>query len=218
MTLHDSWIPLFPLSKVLFPRMILPLHIFEERYKEMIGECLEEDRPFGVIHDDDQRDLADAVGTLARVQKVLHSYEDGRMDILSVGEERFRIRDVDEESRSFLRARVETFTDVTAPPAARRAIEEMLSLYRSFIARLGLEAEQKKQLEDLVEDVEQERELSYIIGQTIGLDNRHQVDLLSQTTPNGRVGMLTVELRRQDKVHRLARDLFEGEDFDPTLN
>jgi Lon protease-like protein len=77
-------IPLFPLGLVLLPGMALPLHIFEERYKQMISECLAARTSFGIIWFDGQS--IHSVGCTARVIKVLHRYEDGRMDILTKGE------------------------------------------------------------------------------------------------------------------------------------
>lgn len=80
---------LFPLPLVLLPTERVPLHIFEERYRELIGECLESDREFGLIYadDDGMRD----VGTCARVTEVLARMPDGRMDILVEGRSRFRL-------------------------------------------------------------------------------------------------------------------------------
>lgn len=80
---------LFPLPLVLLPTERVPLHIFEERYRELIGECLESDREFGLIYadDDGMRD----VGTRARVTEVLARMPDGRMDILVEGRSRFRL-------------------------------------------------------------------------------------------------------------------------------
>jgi Lon protease-like protein len=89
-------LPLFPLNTVLFPGMPLPLHIFEERYKQMIGECLEGDRLFGVVL---IRNGSEALGPLAEPHTVgctarimeVEPLEEGRMQITTVGEQRFRI-------------------------------------------------------------------------------------------------------------------------------
>lgn len=89
-------LPLFPLNTVLFPGMPLPLHIFEARYKQMIGECLERDRLFGVVliqnGSESLGPLAEphTVGCTARIMEV-EPLEEGRMQITTVGERRFRI-------------------------------------------------------------------------------------------------------------------------------
>lgn len=95
-------LPLFPLNVVLFPGMPLPLHIFEERYKEMVADCIREDRPFGVVHIeegmDDEGGLTRrvAVGTTAEIAQV-QPLEQGRMLIMTVGRERFRVVELNYE-------------------------------------------------------------------------------------------------------------------------
>ncbi|MCB2200781.1 LON peptidase substrate-binding domain-containing protein [bacterium] len=213
--LHRDIIPLFPLQKVLFPRMILPLHIFEERYKEMIAHCREFNRPFGVLLADEVE--RGAVGTTATIQRVLHEYEDGRMDIIAVGEERFKVTDVIYE-QSYIKAEIKPLVDVNTLAASAREVEGMLDLFRGFIDRLGLEEKQREQLEELVIDLELEREVSYVIGQTIGLDNESQRSLLQQRSPKERIKLLLHELKRYDLLHERARQLFENSDFDPSAN
>ncbi len=214
MTLSNA-IPLFPLTKVLFPRMILPLHIFEERYKTMVSDLGGSSGVFGVVHS--QEVHSGMVGTSARIQRILHTYDDGRMDLIAVGEERFRLIDILEGS-PYLVARIEPVEDSGAVIPAKRQINSMLDLYRRFISRLGLESQQREQLETLVGEMTAEQDISYIIGQTIGLDSDRQQELLEVTSPGERIRLLTGELLRQDTVHKLARRLFEGEDFDPTVN
>ncbi len=91
-------LPLFPLNLVLFPGMRQPLHIFEERYKAMIGDCVEREAPFGIVLIKDGREVGDPaepfrVGTTARINQV-QRLEDGRMNILTQGERRFRLVEV----------------------------------------------------------------------------------------------------------------------------
>ena len=86
---------LFQLQTVLFPRMRMPLHVFEERYRLMIRECIEEDAPFGVVLIKSGPEVGAGavpfdVGTTARISQVEY-LEDGRMNIFSTGEQRFRI-------------------------------------------------------------------------------------------------------------------------------
>ena len=101
-------IPLFPLGVVLLPDMQLPLHIFEERYKRMIADCLAEDIPFGIVLFDGQS--IRAVGCLARITEVMERYDDGRLDIMTRGEERFVIQELIED-RAYMEARVFFFDD-----------------------------------------------------------------------------------------------------------
>jgi Lon protease-like protein len=75
--------PLFPLGLVLLPGEKIPLHIFEERYKQMIGECLEDEREFGIVWLAD--DALKEVGCAARITDVLERFDDGRMNIVVEG-------------------------------------------------------------------------------------------------------------------------------------
>jgi Lon protease-like protein len=81
--------PLFPLGLVLLPGELVPLHIFEERYQLMIGECLEHESEFGIIWLSDEG-LKD-VGCAARIARVLERFEDGRLNILVEGTQPFRL-------------------------------------------------------------------------------------------------------------------------------
>jgi len=101
-------IPLFPLGVVLLPGLPLPLHIFEERYKQMIGECLETDEVFGLVGYNGSE--IKSAGCTARIVEVLKRYDDGRMDIMTVGEQRFHITEQD-ESKPYLQGWVEFFDD-----------------------------------------------------------------------------------------------------------
>ena len=98
-----SLLPLFPLDLVLFPGTSLPLHIFEPRYKEMISECLDRKKSFGIVRAKEEG-VAE-IGCTAEIITVAKKYPDGRMDILTQGRERFEVMQVNQE-RSFLQAEV----------------------------------------------------------------------------------------------------------------
>jgi uncharacterized protein len=124
-------LPLFPLDVVLLPGTPLPLHIFEPRYKEMIGECLANSAPFGVV-----RALEEGVagiGCTAEIVTVTKEYPDGRLDLIAEGRKRFEVLELNRE-RSFLRADVLMVPDEpgsAAPEDRARAIQvhlEILSL------------------------------------------------------------------------------------------
>lgn len=105
----DPRLPLFPLGVVLLPGEPIPLHIFEPRYKEMVQVCLDADRPFGILYASEAA-LA-AVGCTARIRRVAARYDDGRLDIVAVGEERFEVEEVHRD-RVFLTADTHPLGDV----------------------------------------------------------------------------------------------------------
>jgi len=127
-------VPLFPLDVVLFPGTPLPLHIFEERYKEMIGECLAQKSGFGVVRA--QREGLAVIGCMARIARVLHEYEDGKLDILCDGGDRFEIEQLD-NSRAFLQAEVDFFTDEDVE-STRQSREECLALHFEVLELAGV--------------------------------------------------------------------------------
>jgi Lon protease-like protein len=124
-------LPLFPLDVVLLPGAPLPLHIFEPRYKEMIGECLDNQTLFGVVRALDQG-IAQ-IGCTAEIVSVTKRYDDGRLDLVTEGRARFEVMELNQE-RSFLRADVLIVPDEPGPATeadSARAVQfhrEILSL------------------------------------------------------------------------------------------
>jgi Lon protease-like protein len=98
-----SLLPLFPLDLVLFPGTPLSLHIFEPRYREMISECMDQKKLFGVVRA--KEDGVAEIGCTAEIITLTKKYPDGRMDIMTEGRQRFEVMQVNQE-RSFLQADV----------------------------------------------------------------------------------------------------------------
>jgi Lon protease-like protein len=123
--------PLFPLGLVLIPHELVPLHIFEERYKLMIGECIEEEREFGIVWLSD--DGLKETGCSARVAKVLERFEDGRMNVLVEGASPFRLlRRIDDMPYpagdvELLEDADEAAADPTAADAARARYADLVA-------------------------------------------------------------------------------------------
>ncbi|MBC7928709.1 MAG: LON peptidase substrate-binding domain-containing protein, partial [Bryobacteraceae bacterium] len=106
--MSNALLPLFPLQVVMLPGTPMPLHIFEDRYKEMIGEAISTSTEFGIVQAGEKGILN--IGCSVTVEKVVESYEDGRMDIIVRGRRRFEIVLLDEE-KSYLRGSVQFFDD-----------------------------------------------------------------------------------------------------------
>lgn len=112
-------IPLFPLDVVLFPGAPLPLHIFEERYREMFRDCMAAGQEFGVVRA--QQDGMAVIGCTASIGRILHRYPDGRFDVMCQGQRRFEIEMLD-DSQTYLQAEVDWLAD--DGPEATRAERE----------------------------------------------------------------------------------------------
>ena len=169
-------LPLFPLDVVLFPGVALPLHIFEPRYKEMIGELLESKEKFGVVRAT-QEGIAD-VGCTAEIVAVTKKYEDGRMDIVTEGRERFEVMDVNTE-RSFFRGAVLYFVDEPEPPVTQQVVR-LVEVHSEALALLGANA-------DMPAD---EKELSFAIAGTMPFDLDFKQKLLGMRSEPKRVEAL----------------------------
>lgn len=126
-----SLVPLFPLEVVLFPGAPLPLHIFEPRYKEMIGECLADRSAFGVVRAA-EKSIAE-IGCIAEIITVTKTYSDGRLDIVTEGRSPFEVLQFNQE-RSFLRGEILLLEDEPDDPSkedsdrARQLHAEILAL------------------------------------------------------------------------------------------
>jgi Lon protease-like protein len=127
--MSSRMIPLFPLNVVVFPRTRLPLHIFEERYKEMVGDAIREESEFGIVLA--REDGIVNAGCTVAVEKVLEMYPDGRMDILTAGRRRFEIATLNEE-KSYLQGEVQYFDDEDFVPPAAEVREAALEQYQAL--------------------------------------------------------------------------------------
>jgi Lon protease-like protein len=147
-------IPIFPLNVVLFPGMMLPLHIFEPRYREMVRHCLEGDRTFGVCLIASGTEVGgpaepEIVGTTCEIQAV-EPLDDGRMHLITFGGERFRICRLIREA-AYLEAEIEPFPE--APPADVAYLVETAREAADRFIRDALEAQGEAEREfDLPED------------------------------------------------------------------
>lgn len=134
-------IPLFPLRSVLCPGVALPLHIFEERYRLMIGRCIERAEPFGVVLVREGRDVGPLQGRLAEVGTTAAirragKYPDGRLDILTVGQQRFVVESLDASSEPYLVGRVRVLDEPVGPEDEARLQAERVG--RRFLEYLEL--------------------------------------------------------------------------------
>lgn len=134
-------LPLFPLNSVLCPGVALPLHIFEERYRLMISRCVERKEPFGVVLLRDGRETGPLSGRIARVGttaviREAGRYPDGRLDIVTLGERRFRVEELDGRSEPYLVGRVSLLDEPVGGEAA--AAELAARVARHFLEYLEL--------------------------------------------------------------------------------
>lgn len=194
-------IPLFPLDVVLFPGAPLPLHIFEERYKEMIGECLRGETEFGMVRA--RRDGLSTVGCTARVMSVLRRYPDGRMDILCRGERRFEIESLHDD-RSFFEAEVEWLPE-EPPYSTRQARQQCVALHFEMMELSGEDVRQFPQL-DL------DRPIAFLLAAMIPAGLEFKQELLQLNSDAMRTELLIAFYETLlPKLHHGAQNHHTGE-------
>jgi Lon protease-like protein len=135
-----SELGLFPLGIVLLPTEQIPLHIFEDRYQELVGECLAEEREFGLVYADE--DGLREIGTRAAVTEVLDRFDDGRMNIVVEGRDRFRLLELT-DGRSFQTGVVEPIDD-ESDVADPKDTEHALELFHRLVELTGAEVEEPR--------------------------------------------------------------------------
>jgi Lon protease-like protein len=198
-------LPLFPLNVVLFPGMVLPLHVFEPRYRLMITRCIEEEKLFGVVLVQPESVLGEErpfhVGTTARIMAA-ERLDDGRFNLLTEGGKRFRILEEHRE-QPYLSALVEEFCDTPTEPEATEALYRKASaLFQRYI-RVMLAVAGKEQLRlELPDDAEG---LSYLIGYCLDLSDAEKQHLLELTSTPERL-LLEIEIFKREE-HILRRML-----------
>lgn len=174
-------LPLFPLQTVLFPGMMLPLHIFEPRYREMINRCLDEKLPFGVVLIQEGKEVGEtatphAIGTAARITRVDRK-PDGRMDIMAVGTKRFRILELNDE-HTYLSAEVSHYPVLNgdtqlAVAQAQRVRPKVLQYVELMTKATGVQL----QLDQLPEDP---TTLAFLIAIALQVNPKEKQRMLNQ--------------------------------------
>jgi Lon protease-like protein len=197
--MQETLLPLFPLEAVLLPSNILPLHIFEERYKEMIGDAIRDRTEFGVVQAGEKGILN--LGCTAVVEKVVTQYPDGRMDILTVGRRRFEILFLDQE-KSYLRGAVNFFDDEDLTEASPQLRKTSVALYE--LLRQHDESLQEAPAPD-------DRYLSFKIAEKVP-DLSFRQTLLAMRSENERLMHIQqffpeylATLKRARHIHKIAR-------------
>jgi Lon protease-like protein len=195
-------LPLFPLDVVLFPGEELPLHIFEPRYRLMINECYEQKRPFGVVlvrpDSEHLKEEPYSVGTMAEIE-VLDRLEDGRMNLIARGLQRFRILD-QHRQKPYLSGLVEVFEDrVVQDQTLTIYANQARELFHAYLQIL-LEVVGKEDIEfDLPTAPEG---LSHFIAYFLDVRNERKQQLLELTSTAQRLEEEIYILRHEVPIMR----------------
>jgi Lon protease-like protein len=190
-------IPIFELPVVLLPGERIPLHIFEDRYKRMVGRAADEDEPFGIVLHDDEG--ARAVGCTARVDEILERFEDGRMNVVVSGELPFKVLDRF-EAPEYPAGEVEMIADEDVPPVDDDAAGEA----REAFAQLAERATGERPGED-----ELDLAGAYAIAARIELPVETKQRLLEMRDEDDRMKLLANALKAVEKALDRAEEVAE---------
>jgi Lon protease-like protein len=191
---EPSELPIFELPLAIVPGEQVPLHIFEERYRLMIGHCLDDDADFGIVLSDN--DGARAVGCSVRVTEVIERYDDGRFDIVVTGDQPFRILDRF-EAADWPAARVEAL-----PPASDADSKRPLELARAAFAELLEAVGAQRERADAATD-------AYAIAAQIEMPASEKQTLLESDEEAKRLIALEASLRKLLAGLKRSRELAE---------
>lgn len=190
-------LPIFELPVVLLPGERIPLHIFEERYKRMVGRSLDEDEPFGIVLHDEEG--ARSIGCTARVDEVLERFDDGRMNIVVSGESPFRVLDRF-ESADYPAGEVELIGEDEVPPID----DDAAGSARQAFAELAERATGERPPE-----AELEAASAYAIAARVELPVETKQRLLETRDEDERMQLLANALRAVEKALERAEEVAE---------
>ena len=195
-------VPLFPLGTVLFPTQLLPLRIFEERYKQMIGECLERESGFGVLLIKEGREVGGPavpfeVGTIARIVEA-QRFPDGRYNLKTMGDRPFRLLSVT-QVEPYMRGEIETLEyDVGKQEALEPLMEAVRQRFAAHVEVLAAIYEsQPPPLELTTDDPER---LSYMVAHVLAVRMAEKQTLLEEPSTSERLKREATMLDRENKA------------------
>ena len=205
-------LPLFPLEVVLYPNEVLPLHIFEDRYKAMIAQSIENETPFGLVLQTDGK--LKEVGCTAVVSKVTETFDDGSKNIIVTGQERFRISVV-HHRHAWMSADVEPVTDLkTALDSAM--VDRLIAQHIKLLELAG-----RTPSPSLYEDRDR---LSFFVAHNAGLTLQQKQEVLETRAESMRVEYLIAHLERfipaveeAEHVRQKVRTNGHFKDFPPEV-
>jgi Lon protease-like protein len=212
--------PLFLLDTVLFPLSPMHLHVFEERYVEMIRLCMAEDRPFGVVLIREGSEVGGEaepylVGTAARIEQAM-IHDDGRIDLRVRGEGRFRIRQID-ESRPYMVGHIEHLVEeqIEDSPRSLAVISKAREIGEHFISALFDGSEVKVARVKLHNDPQI---LSFLLAGMVQATNLERQHLLETTDTVERLAMMIPGIERQLEDMPRAPQKVRADDVLPRLS
>ena len=206
-------LPLFPLGTVLYPGEVMPLHIFEERYQEMVSDCLAQDAPFGIVLMRDS--TMEQMGCTARISQVEKEFDDGKKDIVVKGEHRFIIEEI-HRKRAYLTAEIEMVRDIQEDLDVQD-VERVIAQHIKLLELAGrIPSPTQYQEHD---------DISFFIAHNAGLDLDQKQNVLELSSEKERITYLISHLgqfipivEEAESVRQKVRSNGHFKDFPPEVD
>jgi Lon protease-like protein len=201
--MSERVLPLFPLQVVLFPGSLLPLHIFEERYKVLVRECIAGGSEFGInlVYEKELQ----KIGCTAIIANVVRRYDDGRMDIVVQGRRPYRVLHEKVSDKPYLEGLVHFLVRVEEE-IDRGLAAETVEMYNELVSRVY-----RNQVQ-LIKTEKYELGLSFVLAQKAGMDLMQRQHLLESSSENERLRMLhnylgsvIPKLEKIEEVERIVK-------------
>ncbi len=204
-----NYIPLFPLNLVIYPGAKYPLHIFEDRYKIMINKSINDNEPFGIVSKIDLE--ISKVGCLVNVDSVLKIYENGSMDIIVNGLERFKILSTSFHKDGYMLAEKEKYFDLDNLGYNISVYEKTLDIFTNILDRTAIELGQS-----FWTSLESAKIKSFKLAEKSGLNLEQQQTLLSLQSENKRLDFLLEHFEKIDNYldsNQTVKDIIAGDGY-----
>ncbi len=201
-------LPLFPLSIVLFPESFFPLHIFEEKYRNLINDCIDSQSDFGinlVLSGQIQE-----VGCSARITEIVKRYPNGQLDIIVRGIKKYKLKDSKLSQRLYLLGDVEYIEENIEYPDIN-LLDECITLYNKIATEV-----RSLRLEKVDSNMFYSVTPSYFFAQKVGLSNKQKYDLLKMNNETERLNFLLKHLKEVEPMLReseMTNRLIQGDGY-----
>ena len=190
--MNPQTIPIFPLTLVVFPESKYPLHIFEERYKRMIGRCRSNGEGFGIVSQIDK--VLSKIGCYVKISQILTEYENGESDIIVKGINRFVLIEYHQHPDGYFEALVDNFSDLGDITINQSSIDELKEKFETIIEKVNFKLE-----DSFWKNYSSSKNKSYKIAEKSGLTLEQQQKLLAIRDENKRISFIADHLDNLEK-------------------
>lgn len=182
-------IPLFPLSLVVYPGSIYPLHIFEEKYKKLVARCIDKKDGFGIIPIIEKESAK--IGCYVNIERIIQKFDNGSFDIWVKGVSRFILIETWIHNDGYSEGKITEYNDIRMNAPSRARIISAVDIFKNILQKVDITLE-----DDFWDSLEHSEYKSFKLAEKSGLNIRQQVDLLKIQSESQRISFLIDHFER----------------------